>query len=379
MNIAVLHFHRIGGSGIVAYEIAKQMTRRGHCVHFVGLEKPFRMINEKPDMVGTQCMHFHKVTMVEYPVFDYQPYVLALASQLAEIILAHDIDVIHSHYAIPHAVAAILAKKISEKKVRCITTLHGTDITIVGATPSMYKVTQYSIDKSDYVTTVSNFLKQQTCSTFHSSSHHIEVLYNFIDEELLNEPFTPKPLVQEVIFLHASNLRSIKDPLEVVELFYHVLTSVDDENVRNNYYLWVVGEGPLKYAMIERVKELGIQNQVKFWGEYNDINIFIRQSSFFLFPSKGESFGLAALEAMAYGVPTIGLRMGGLVEVIDDNVDGILYEDGKTIDAVSRVVELIKIRSKYRAMSQAAYNKVRNKFLSKPIIDRYEEIYQGNY
>lgn len=377
MNIAILHFHRIGGSGIVAYEIAKQMVKRGHSIHFVGLDKPFRLINENFDPEKQICMFFHKVNMFEYPVFDYQPYVLTLASQLAEVIMNHEIDVIHSHYAIPHAISAILARDMVSRPVHCVTTLHGTDITIVGASSSMQRITKYSIEKSDKVVSVSHYLKEHTCKKLCIDPDHIDVLHNFIDEDNLKNKFVPKAKIKEKIFVHASNLRPIKAPLDVIEIFNRI---IKDETVKDEsqyYQLWIIGDGPLLYPMTERAKQLGINSQVRFWGEHDNIESIIEHGNFFLFPSRGEAFGLAALEAMAFGIPVVGVNMGGLKEIITDGVDGILFELGDVDGAVKRILDLIHNYDSYVSISQFAFNKVRSHFSSKKIIDGYERIYQA--
>lgn len=370
MNIAILHFHRVGGSGIVAYEIAKQMVKRGHSIHFLGLEKPSKMIKNNKKYYN-QCMYFHKITIEEYPVFDYQPYSLALASQLAEIIDQNNIEVIHSHYAIPHAISAILAKQIVNKNIKCVTTLHGTDITIVGSAPSMYRITKYSIEKSDTIVTVSQFLKNKTMEIFKVEENRIKVIHNFIDFDKLPTKFIPKPNRKEKIFLHASNLRAVKNPLVVIEIFNLIVKKKKSQD----YKLWIVGDGPYKFPMMDLVKKYNLTNQVEFWGEHLDVDFYIKQADFFLFPSRGESFGLAALEAMAFGVPVIGTNRGGLTEIIENHQDGILFEPENIQFAVDEICKTIDNQEYYHKLSKNAFLNSRKKFSATPMIDAYENIY----
>ncbi|MBL8992590.1 MAG: glycosyltransferase, partial [Spirochaetia bacterium] len=241
MNIVVLHYHRIGGSGIVAYEIGRAMAEeRGHKVHFMGLEPPFRLGDNY-----TEQMRFHKVWVKEYAVFDHQPYALALASQLVDIIRDHDIDVIHSHYALPHAVAAILAREMAldmlGKKVRCVTTLHGTDITVVGSHPSMKNITRHAIEKSDAVVAVSDYLKHETVRHFGTAPEKITTIYNFINPQFFNpgyrsESHCPRKKGCRTI-VHISNLREVKDPFAVIRIFHGMIQEMP------KLELFIVGEG----------------------------------------------------------------------------------------------------------------------------------------
>jgi N-acetyl-alpha-D-glucosaminyl L-malate synthase BshA len=370
MNIAILCYHRIGGSGVVAYEIGRAMAEeKGHMVHFIGLEPPFRLIESESDR-----MKFHKVYVKEYPVFDFQPYSLALASQLSNIIKKCNINVIHSHYALPHAISALLARDISGKQVRCVTTLHGTDITVVGAHPSMAEVTSYAIEKSDAVTAVSKSLTIETEEKFSITPGRIKTIYNFVNPEVFNPnlrsaPDCPK---QKIIVLHLSNLRAVKRPLDVIEIF-----KIIHEHKNWPLELQIVGEGPMQYEMMAMVERLNIEKHVKFVGVRNDIGTVIACSDLMLLPSQNESFGLAALEAMACGVPVVASRVGGLAEVIEDGRTGFLFKVGDTGEAAQKAINLLQDKKLYEYIRKEALADAETKFSMKKIVDQYEEIYRN--
>jgi len=368
MNIVILCYHRIGGSGIVAYEIGRAMAEdKGHQVHFVGLEPPFRLKNNE-----STNMRFHKVYVKEYPVFDFQPYSLALASQLSALIRQNDIDIIHSHYALPHAVSALLARDISGKDVKCVTTLHGTDITIVGAHPTMVDITRYAIEKSDVVTAVSDNLRLESESKFGITPGKIKTVYNFINPEVFNPDFRSESCKkgEKIIVLHLSNLRPVKRPLDVIKIYHGIEKSLDCPTE-----LRIVGEGPLQYEMMELAKKLKIEDKVVFLGVRSDIGCQIASSHLMLLPSQNESFGLAALEAMACKVPVAASRVGGLPEVIEDGRSGILFKVGDTDEAAEKVVRMLKDKSKYDSIVEEAFKDARDKFSMKKITSQYEELY----
>ncbi len=370
MNIVILCYHRIGGSGIVAYEIGRAMAEeKGHQVHFMGLEPPFRLKGN-----NTEAMQFHAVQVKEYPVFDFQPYSLALASQLSTIIKQHNIDVIHSHYALPHAVSALLARDISGKKdVKCVTTLHGTDITIVGAHPTMKDITRYSIEKSDAVTAVSNSLRLDSEKRLGITPGKIQTVYNFVNPEFFN-PSLKSEICQKgdtFIITHLSNLRPVKRPLDVIKIFNGI-----QQGLQRPTELRIVGEGPLQYEMAETAKELGIEDKVKFLGVRSDIGCLVASSHLVLLPSQQESFGLAALEAMYCGVPVVASRVGGLPEVIEDGRSGILFTVGDTAEAAQKTLKVIKNDKLYQTIAAGALKDAREKFSMEKIIGQYEQIYQ---
>ncbi len=369
MNIVILCYHRIGGSGVVAYEIGRAMAEgKGHQVHFMGLEPPFRLKNNYSD-----AMRFHKVYVQEYPVFDFQPYSLALASQLAAIIRQNNIDVIHSHYALPHAVSALLARDISGRNARCVTTLHGTDITIVGAHPTMMDITRYAIEKSDVVTAVSNHLRQQSEKKLGITPGKIKTVYNFVNPESFNPSLgSSKPCMkgEKIVVLHLSNLRAVKRPLDVIKIFHRIVNAMD-----RAVELCVVGEGPLESEMMILADELGIRDRVKFLGVRSDTGCLIASSHLMLLPSQEESFGLAALEAMACGVPVVASRVGGLPEVIDDCRSGMLFTPGDTEEAAQKALKVLKDEKLYESIKSEAFKDARHKFAMNEIIDQYEQLY----
>ncbi len=362
----MLNFHRLGGSGIVAYEIARALIRRGHKIHFVGLKPPFR------NNLADSNITFHPISLQIYPVFDFQPFTLALASQLSELIVKCNIEVIHSHYAIPHAVAALLARDIAQKKVNCITTLHGTDITVVGLHPSMYNITKYSIEKSNHVTAVSDYLNRKTCSNFSLPKNKIKTIHNFIGSEVLYSRSTKSKKLsgKNVSLIHSSNLREIKAPLEVIEIFSKLVQS----DLERNYHLGILGDGPLKDKMIALTKKLKLDHQITFYGEKLHFNDIYEKADFFLLPSYDESFGLAALEAMSFGMVVFARDVGGLGEIIDHEKDGFLFcEDHRYI--VGKINDLLNDPKLYEKISRASYEKVLKKFTPEKIMNEYEKLY----
>lgn len=374
MNIVILCYHRIGGSGVVAYEIGRAMAEeRGHNVHFMGLEPPFRL---KEDDISR--MQFHKVQVKEYPVFDYQPYDLALASQLSIIIKHFHIDVIHSHYALPHAVSALLARDISGKEsVRCVTTLHGTDITVVGAHPGMMDITRYAIEKSDVATAVSNSLVRDSERVLGVTPGKIKTVYNFINPKVFNPGLRPADCEHgkdKTVILHLSNLRAVKRPLDVIKIFHGIYNSL---NRRRPVELHVIGEGPLQYEMMAEVEKLGLESHVQFLGVRSNIGAVLACSNLLLLPSQQESFGLAALEAMACGVPVVASRVGGLPEVIEDGQSGFLFPVGDTEEAAEKAIKLLDDTELYQKVRRAAIDVAMEKFSMNKIIDQYEELYKG--
>lgn len=373
MNIVILCYHRIGGSGVVAYEIGRAMAEdKGHTVHFMGLEPPFRLKEDRSNK-----MRFHKVHVKEYPVFDFQPYSLALASQLSTIIKRCCIDVIHSHYALPHAVSALLARDISGKQnLKCVTTLHGTDITVVGAHPSMTDITCYAIEKSDVVTAVSNDLAQESERKLCSSIGRIQTVYNFINPQFFNPGLRSQDIRAgadgKFIIMHVSNLRAVKRPMDVIRIFHGIHCAMGDQ-----VELHIVGEGPMQYDMEKLVEELGLQEHVRFLGVRKDIGKLIASSDLILLPSQNESFGLAALEGMACGVPVIASRVGGLPEVIEEGRSGFLFTVGHTEDASEKAVRLLRDKELYKSVSSEALKDATEKFGMEKIVDQYEQLYMS--
>ncbi|MCP5104404.1 MAG: N-acetyl-alpha-D-glucosaminyl L-malate synthase BshA [bacterium] len=376
MNIAILCYHRIGGSGIVAYEIGRAMAEeKGHTVHFMGLEPPFRLRDNDSDQ-----MRFHKVNVREYPVFDFQPYSLALASQLSTLIRRACIDVIHSHYALPHAVSALLARDITgKKKLKCVTTLHGTDITVVGAHPSMMDVTRYAIEKSDVVTAVSNSLVADSERVLGITPGKIKTVYNFVNPDFFNPSLKPTDCEGgkgKTVLLHLSNLRTVKRPLDVIKIYKGIYDRLDGKGLNGPLELRIVGEGPMECEMMNLVEELGIENHVNFMGVCGNIGAVMACADLVLLPSQQESFGLAALEAMACGVPVLASRVGGLPEVIDDGSSGLLFETGNIGEAAQKGANLLKNKEFFDSVQKEAIDTATNKFAMNKIVDQYEALYQ---
>jgi len=370
MKIAVLNYHRMGGSGIVAYELGRAMAEEiGHSVHFVGLEPPFRLGEQYSDRI-----HFHKVWLKDYPVFNYPPYTLALASQLSGLIIKYNIDLIHSHYALPHAVAALLASDISGRDVKCITTLHGTDITVVGAHPTMTNITCHALRKCDAITAVSHYLRTETERIFGMPEGRIQTIYNFINPEFFNPGLQKKDQLNpenDFVCLHISNLRKVKQPLDVIRIF-HGLSQKSTRPMK----LWILGEGPMQSEMMNLAASLGIENRVQFMGIRTNIGPIIASANLLIMPSQEESFGLSALEAMACGVPVLAAHAGGLPEVVKDGHTGFLFQTGDIRAAVDRGLQLIRNQNVLKTMAETAAKHAVETFNMNTIVRQYNELYE---
>ena len=370
MNIVILHYHRIGGSGIVAYETGRALAEDlGHTVHFMGLEPPFRLNEDY-----SERMFFHKVWLKDYPVFDHQPYSLALASQLSELVDEKKIDIIHSHYAIPHAISAILAKSMSKHPVKCVCTLHGTDITVVGTHPTLKNITRYAINQSDAVTAVSEALKKETLEKLDIKANKVTSIHNFVstDRFFPANDGTPACVRQEnkCIILHISNLRDVKNPLHVIRIYDKIQKRLP------NFELWIVGEGPRQHDMRNLCKELGIEDKVHFLGIRSNVTPVLQSARLLLLPSKQESFGLVALESMACRAPALASRAGGLPEVIQDGETGLLFEPDNIDEAAEKAIEVLSDSARYQVMSEKAYQSATSQFSKAKIIAQYEALYR---
>jgi L-malate glycosyltransferase len=369
MKIGIVCYPTFGGSGVVATELGIALADRGHEIHFITYKQPVRL-----DLLSHN-VHYHEVTVQDYPLFHYQPYELALSSKLVDMVKLHKIEVLHVHYAIPHAYAGYMAKKMLEEEniyLPMVTTLHGTDITLVGNHPFYKPAVAFSINNSDVVTSVSESLKEDTLRLF-DIDKEIFVVPNFIDVVKHVNPYTDcqRDLMakrEEKIITHISNLRPVKRITDVIEIFDRIQKNIPAK-------LLMVGEGPEKENAEALCKLKGIEDKVMFVGNSNEIDKILCFSDLFLLPSEKESFGLAALEAMACGVPVISSNTGGLSEVNEQGVSGFLSDVGNVTEMAENALFILKdkdtlARFKVQA-KQAAY-----KFDTKNIVPLYEAVYE---
>ena len=368
MKIGIVCYPTFGGSGVVATELGLELSKRGHEIHFITYSQPVRL-----ELLSNN-VHFHEVNVPEYPLFHYQPYELALSSKLVDMVKLHKIDVLHVHYAIPHAYAAYMAKKMLQEEginVPIVTTLHGTDITLVGSHPFYKSAVTFSINKSDAVTSVSQSLKEDTLRLF-DITNEIQVIPNFIDFEKHTNHFTDcqRALMasdDEKIITHISNFRPVKRISDIIKTFYQIQKEIPAK-------LMMVGEGPEKEPAELLCERLGIEDKVVFFGKSHEIDIILCFSDLFLLPSETESFGLAALEAMASGVPVISSNTGGIPEVNKHGVSGFLSDVGDIDDMVKNALYILKNE---KVLSQFKLNAKQEamKFDIHQIVPFYEDVY----
>jgi len=369
MRIGIVCYPTFGGSGVLATELGKALAQKGHHVHFITYQQPVRLNGFIPNI------YYHEVQVPTYPLFDYPPYETALASTMVDVIKNNDLDLLHVHYAIPHASAAYMAKRILEKEgkhIPVITTLHGTDITLVGRDKTYAPVVAFSINQSDAITAVSNDLRDETYKTF-DIEKEIEVIYNFVDFHR----FSRKPIDAfrkviaphgERILLHASNFRKIKRVDDVVRIFDIVRKQIPSK-------LLFVGDGPERQATEELSRSLGVIEDIRFVGKQEQMEDILAIADLFLLTSEYESFGLAALEAMASGVPVVSTNAGGLKEIITQGETGYMANVGD-IEAMSRfAIDILRkddVLKKFKS-NAAAYAK---KYDISNIIPQYEKLYE---
>lgn len=369
MNIAIVCYPTFGGSGVVATELGLALSKRGHHIHFITYNLPVRL-----EALNDPNIHFHEVNVPDYPLFKYQPYELALSSRLVDVVKANKIDVLHVHYAIPHAYAAYMAKKMlldSGIQIPIVTTLHGTDITLVGSHPFYKPAVTFSINHSDRVTAVSESLKQDTLRLF-DIKKNINVIPNFIDTEkikLKGKPCERSLLAEkeEKILTHISNFRPLKRIMDVISIFEGVQLKIKSK-------LMMVGEGPEKKRAIQYVNEKGLEEQVLFLGNSNEIDKILCYSDLFLLPSEKESFGLSALEAMAHGVPIISSDAGGIPEVNKHGKTGYLSKIGDTESMTLNALSLLQNESLHKSFKKQAEQQA-EKFNLESVVNQYESIY----
>ncbi|MDB4752588.1 N-acetyl-alpha-D-glucosaminyl L-malate synthase BshA [Winogradskyella sp.] len=369
MRIGIVCYPTFGGSGVVATELGLELSRRGHEIHFITYSQPVRL-----ELLSNN-VHFHEVHVPEYPLFHYQPYELALSSKLVDMVKLHGIQLLHVHYAMPHAYAAYMAQQMLLDEgilVPIVTTLHGTDITLVGSHPFYKPAVTFSINKSDAVTSVSESLKEDTLRLF-SIKKDIHVVPNFIDLEKHLNNFTDcqRGMMaedHERIITHISNFREVKQIPDVIKVFYNIQKEIPAK-------LMMVGEGPEKEGAELMVEELGISDRVIFFGNSNEIDRILCFSDLFLLPSQTESFGLAALEAMASGVPVISTNTGGLPEVNVDGYSGYLSDVNAVKDMTINALRILKDKDVLSTFKKNAKTQSK-KFDIHNIVPRYEAIYE---
>ena len=367
MKIGITCYPVVGGSGIVATELGMLLAAKGHQVHFISYQLPFRLDQFRDNVF------FHQVDVSSYPLFKYPPYTLSLAAKMADVVCRWKLDLLHVHYAIPHATAAFLAKQISgDCKIKVVTTLHGTDITLVGTERSFFEITKFSVDVSDGITTVSEALRKQTVDVF-DIKKPIEVIPNFVDVD----DFKPgvrhcsrRTFAQEdeMILMHASNFRPVKRVPDVIEIFTRVREKVKCK-------LILVGDGPEMSLAEHLIGKNGLNDEVMFLGNQDSIATILPVADLFLLPSQTESFGLSALEAMACGVPVIASDTGGLPELVTHGLDGYLFPVGDVTAMSEAAIALLSNKDKLNTMKGEARSSAVTRFSSNLMVPRYEDYY----
>jgi N-acetyl-alpha-D-glucosaminyl L-malate synthase BshA len=372
MKIGITCYPTYGGSGVVATELGIELAARGHEVHFITSSQPFRLTGRESNIF------FHEVAVYQYPLFEHPPYDLALATRMAEVAEFYSLDLLHVHYAIPHSVSALLARQMLAargKHLPFITTLHGTDITLVGLDRSYLPITRFGIMQSDGVTAISSYLRDRTREAFDIQSE-IEVIRNFVncdvyvrDPALVAEMRPRFAGPEEKLIVHLSNFRPVKRVTDVVEVFARIAKQVPAR-------LMLIGDGPDRSAAEYLVHHYKISSQVMFLGKQDNVNELLPLADLMLMPSEMESFGLAALEAMACGVPAIATNVGGVSELIDDGITGRLFEVADIDAMAAAAIELLNNPEKLSAMAAAARKTAQDRFCATRIIPLYEEYYQ---
>lgn len=370
MKIAIVCYPTFGGSGVVATELGLALSKRGHEVHFISYKQPVRL------EILNSSLYFHEVSVPDYPLFHYQPYELALSSKLVDTVKTYGIELMHVHYAIPHAYAAYMAKKMLQDHdihVPIVTTLHGTDITLVGKHPNYKTAVNFSINHSDCVTSVSESLKKDTLAQF-DVNKNIQVIPNFIDfsKHTHHSDECERSLIaadDEKIITHISNFRKVKRVKDVIKVFNRIQTQIQSK-------LIMVGDGPEKIEMMNLCRQLGIEAKVKFLGKTNQVYEVLCYSDLFLLPSQTESFGLAALEAMMMRVPVISTNTGGLPEVNKEGQSGYLFEVGDIAGMAKTAMELLQDESRLHQMKEMAHQQALHFDIHK-VVAQYESVYQN--
>jgi len=368
MRIGITCYPTYGGSGVVATELGQELAARGHDIHFISYAPPIRMNLADPRI------HFHEVEVASYPLFDHPPYTLALATKMLEVFESESLDLLHVHYAIPHSVSAMLARSMAApRRLPFITTLHGTDITLVGSNRSYLPITRFSIEQSDGVTSISRYLLNQTVKDF-DIKRPIEVIPNFVNcdlytrkpDEALRAKWAPGG---EPVVMHLSNFRPVKRVTDAVEIFAQVRAKMPAKLV-------LIGDGPERGAAEYLVRKKKLQKDVHFLGKQDQVYRLLSEADLFLLPSLLESFGLAALEAMACEVPVIATNVGGVPEVIEHGVDGFLVEPQDVAAAARYAIDVLSRADRGRELGKLARANAKKKFCANDVIPAYERYYQ---
>ena len=367
LKIGIVCYPTVGGSGILATELGITLAKRGHEIHFITSSMPFRL-NKRYSNI-----YFHQVEVNQYAVFQYPPYTLSLASKIAEVVKNEGLDIIHAHYAMPHAVCGILAKQMTNEGLKVVTTLHGTDITVLGYDSSMQEMIKFAIEKSDAVTAVSNALVKETYDLIQPEKE-IKTIYNFIDYPA---PFDSTDITlkaelnikeEEKVVIHVSNFRKVKRIPDILDSFASVAKRMPCK-------LILVGDGPEMGAVNKQIKTLGLSDQVILLGKQENLHELYAISDVCVLMSEKESFGLVLLEAMVHGVPCLGTNVGGIPEVIQDGVNGYIVEEGDTRMAAERLYDLLNDDDNRQVMGENSIRIVREYFETNRIVDQYEDLY----
>jgi N-acetyl-alpha-D-glucosaminyl L-malate synthase BshA len=370
VKIGITCYPTYGGSGAVATELGLALADRGHEVHFVSYAQPFRLGGFR------ERVFFHEVEMEDYPLFEHPPYSLALAVAVHDAARKHALDLVHMHYAIPHAASAYLARQMlaPERSLRIVTTLHGTDITLLGLHPSFHAITRFSILESDGLTAVSRYLRDETVRDFNVPASRIDVIPNFIDTGIWRpdrEPCHRSKLAPggEKIVMHVSNFRSVKRVEDVVNVFAGIAASLPARLV-------MVGDGPDRPRAARRASELGLSDQVLFLGKHQSVEELLACADVFLLPSETESFGLAALEAMACGAPVVASDTGGVPEVVVEGETGYLHPVGAVDAMAASAIRILSDPTRQAEMSKAAVALAHGAFSADAVVPLYEALYE---
>ncbi len=371
MRIGIACYPTYGGSGALATELGIELAARGHEIHFITYAQPFRLTSFH------EGLFFHEVEVPHYPLFEYPPYSLALTAQMHQVAQQHDLQIMHAHYAIPHAEAAWVTKQMLEKQdrdLRVVTTLHGTDITLVGQDPSFWSITRFSVEQSDGITAVSQYLKDETLRAFDCDRLDIRVVPNFVDPQIYKPDRDDCHLRAlapsgEKIVMHISNFRKVKRVDDVIRVFAGIRSEVGARLV-------LIGDGPERASATELAGRMGVQDDIVFLGKLESVAELLSCADVFLLPSEQESFGLVALEALASGVPVVGTGGSGLAEVVDDGVTGFLHPVGAADEMAASALRLLRDPELWADFGRAARDAAVGRFAADLVVPMYERFYE---